>query len=175
MRNAFITVLLLLFIGEGAAADVRLFLKPAVTTEQATLYLRDIARIDGSASIKSRIQDILIPESLFRDGYIDRKEIGILIRNQTDEVVLIFGSAVRIYENGRSSETAIFTEDKSSIYSIRSGDRITVVVKKHGISVKAVGTALEDGRLGEFIKVKLKNTGICRGIVSGRREVKVVL
>ncbi len=62
----------------------------------------------------------------------------------------------------------------SSPYLVRRGERVYVYVKFKGIKVVLSGISLDDGRLGERVRVKNEKSGkILYGIVSSKRRVEV--
>jgi len=172
IRKFLIITLLLLLSGISVYADIRLYLLPEVEPAKGRLTIKDIARIDCDPAIKKFLEDINISPLIQKDGYIDRREIGKLVRNYTMDLVLIYGNAVKV---GRVHDSNYQEPKDDENFSIRSGDTLSVIINKNGISIEMPGTALEEGKMGDEILVKIKNSKRIKGIIKGEGIVEVIL
>ena len=83
--------------------------------------------------------------------------------------------------NAFSSFTSKGTIDNGSIEKnnsrpdlVRSGDSITVIINRGGISLRMAGRSLASGKKGETVRVSITSTGKrFEGLVSGEKEVRL--
>lgn len=154
MIKAFLEVAALILISAPVSA---------ASAEEAELYLRsnaeggralaigDIAAIEGPWDIEEKIRHITIPESLTSDMYVDRKELGLLLKRNGIDNFFIHGSAVKI--NG-----------KAAAAKVRRGEIVRVILRRKNIVLSMSGKAMNNASEGEQLKVK-----------SGRRSFNGVL
>lgn len=101
-------IIFLLFVTAALYADVTLYLYPSIVTDKKTITLSSVALIDSSLKEKYEAGNIFIPESIFRDGYIDRLELLNYLKGEIKTPLSIFGSAVKVtFQNSKKkSHTA---------------------------------------------------------------------
>lgn len=167
-------ILLILLLGSipcvDLFAEVSVFLIPIIQ-QRDDLTLRDIARIDCSSPLREKLYGIQVHAELYRDGFIDRREIYSLTKNYADDVI-VYGNAVKISTDSSEGRTAHSNERG---YSVESGTDVYVIIKKKGITVEIRGTALEDGERGDEIMVMIMGSKKLRGRIAGRKRVEVIL
>ena len=170
MKRLLLLILLCGSIPADLFAEVSVFLMPVIE-HRDELTLGDIARIDCPSPLRERLYGIRVHENLYRDGFIDRREIYFLTRVYTDDVV-IYGNAVKVRTDSSENRTANTNERG---YSVESGSDVSVIIKKKGITVEIRGTALEDGERGDEIVVMIMGAKKLRGRIAGRKRVEVIL
>ena len=153
--------LIVLFFGSisysNLFADVTVFFVPIIEHNGKSITIKDIARLDCSSSLREKIYNIQIHKELYRDGYIDRKEIYALIKEYINDTVFIYGNAVKISKKADLSEN-ITTHKHDNGDSVISGNILNVIVKKNGISVEIIGKAMEYGERGDEIMLMLNGS-----------------
>ena len=169
-----LSIIFLLIIHETLFAEIKIFLFPRIEIEDDNIAIRDIAVIDGSSLSLDKIGKIEITKELYGDGYLDRKELGILLRKNIRDTVFIYGNAVRIFRRIEAKDNEEEISDDGEIV-VKAGERVSLIIKKKGITVELLGTVVEEGRQGEDIKVKLKDFRVVRGRLKKRRLVEVTL
>jgi hypothetical protein len=173
-RTAVLTAFLLAAGMALAAGDIRLYLNPSVTTG-GKLLLGDIARIEADEATAETLGALPVDDSLHSDGYIDSREVrALLLSRGISYHVGIFGTACRV------SAPADILHKKTDEPApgeavVKSGDRVDVILRKNGIMIQAPGTALDEGRLGEGVFIRTKNSRRVRGVITGRSTVEVNL
>ncbi|MBP7738153.1 MAG: flagella basal body P-ring formation protein FlgA [Spirochaetes bacterium] len=168
--RVFLSVLILLLASTASWAEVSMYLFPQVERGRNPLVLSDLGTIEGDTATAG-IGSIVIEDSVFADGYIDRKEIIDLIRAHADGRVNIYGSGVRVHV---SEVPDTGTGDERRIV-VRKGSAVRFQVVNSIVRVGQMGTALQDGAIGDEIPVKLKGSAVSRGRVVSERVVELVL
>jgi flagella basal body P-ring formation protein FlgA len=156
--------------GAAAAAEVNLYLLSRVELKPG-LALGDVARVETDGALAGKLRGITIPEKLFDDGYVDRGELAALVARSTDETVLIYGNSVRLF-----ARPAKIEEPASEVpaYSVRSGEEVSMVLHHRSITLEMPGSVLQDGRVGDLVRVRVKNNKILRGRVVDDKLVELV-
>ena len=167
MKRLLILLFSLALTHTALAAEVSVFLIPIVDHHDE-LTLRDIARLECPAAVQDELYAIPIGSELYRDGYIDRKEVYTLLRKHSAGRVTVYGNAIRVLAD---SDIAPVPEKHNRI---QSGSVLHVVVKKRGVSVEITGTALEEGKRGDEIRFKIGNRRL-KGRVADKKRVEVTL
>ncbi|MDY6967287.1 MAG: flagella basal body P-ring formation protein FlgA [Spirochaetota bacterium] len=151
-----------------------MFLYPKIHLKKKAATLEDIAVIDCGKESINRFKHIKIPHVLYSDGYLDRKEIRLLIRQSISKPVFIYGNAIKINVNKEvEGEKKDNTDDPMNI--VKSGERVKIVVINNGIFVELIGTALKQGSIGDEIRVRIKGSKVIHGIVKRGKLVEVTL
>lgn len=131
-------------------ADVKLYLYPKIDKGGDTLIMKDIASIDCDPSADG-LKAIEIDSSLYRDGYLDKKEIMSILKANTDEIVLIYGNAVRIFSKSGNEEVNTDIDN----LQIKIGQRISLRVRNKGITLELPGIVISKEDEGRGITVRL--------------------
>jgi hypothetical protein len=171
VKRLILLILLLSSITQGDLfAEINVFLFPMIE-KRDSLTMRDIARIDCPSTMQERLYGIRIYEGLYRDGFIDRREIYSLMEGYANDIV-IYGNAVKV---GKESSYGHIARSPESKYSVKSGSDVNVIIRKKGIRVEIRGTALEDGERGDEIMIMIRDSRKLKGRIAGRKMVEVIL
>ena len=164
-----ITLIFIFFLSVQAFSDVSIYLFPKVKFSEE-IKLSDIGKIEYKfESIDPG--ELIIDPSMFSDGLIDRKELRSLLMNHFSSIY-IFGTGTRIlFEDSNKSQEQIIIGDGS----ISSGADIKIILKNKNIRVLTDGTAMGNGKIGEIIPVKLKNSKVVKGIIIKNKTVEIAL
>jgi hypothetical protein len=166
-------ILIILAVSAVAYADVNIFLLPKVDATDDNITLGDLAKIECDESCAAALGAIAIDRSLYKDGLVDRREIIELIRGKVDGPFTVYGNAVRIMKKDPlKKETAPDSKLKNSVIS---GDPVDIIVRKNGIVLQLSGTALQDGKAGEMVKVMIRGNRRVRGRIAEKSLVEVSL
>jgi hypothetical protein len=164
-----ITLFFIIFIVIEAYSEINIYLYSKITYSEV-IKLRDIGKIESNnESIDP--EDIEIGKSLLSDGLIDSKELRSFLMNYFD-IINIYGTGTRILLEGQQvhMEPVIIGDG-----SITSGANIKIILKNNRIKVATQGTALGDGKIGEIIPIKLKNSRILKGLITSSKTVEIAL
>ncbi|MDY6934312.1 MAG: flagella basal body P-ring formation protein FlgA [Spirochaetota bacterium] len=172
--KTFYRVLLFLLLIQGIVfAEIKIFLFPIVEIDGIDITLKDVGMIDYNSTIHKKIEDIEIFRELYMDGYLDRMELRNLLNRNIKEDIIIFGNAVRILTKDDDSDKQKKYEREWRDYIVTKGDRVNLIVKGNGITIGSSGMAVNDGKIGDEIKVKLKGSKVVRGRLTKGRLVEV--
>lgn len=160
----------LLLAGAPCAAEVNLYLHSTVEAERE-LTLGDIASIDGSAG--ESLGRLVIPPSMYADGYCDRKELESLLSGVSRETICVYGSAVKV--TVRAAVEGKAEEAPAEKKSLKAGAPVKVKVRKNGIIMELSGHAAQDGAQGDAIRVRIKSGKSLTGRLSGEGIVECSL
>lgn len=157
-----------------AAGETRLFLNPSVTSGGG-LLLGDVARIEADDATAEALNALPVDSALYADGFIDSREVRTLLLSRGIALhVGIFGTACRV--NAPREGTPKKSDDPDPGETVvKSGDRVDVMVRKNGIMIQAPGTAIDEGKLGDRVFIRTKNSRRVRGVITGRSTVEVDL
>lgn len=164
MKRLTLTILVL-FTASAALADVVLYLYPSIITADSQVQLTSIASIDAGQSDKVSAASIVIPSSMYRDGFVDKRELLAFISSRFSGSVSVFGSAVKIN----------FLQKKKSPPAWRGivrGKIVKVVYTSGAIKIEVRGKALRSGMPGEVISVRVNRRIIRAVVVDGERVEK---
>jgi len=180
MSFRLILIFPLFFILSGIVfADIKIFLFHRIESTEDNIALRNVAHVFGNSVSLDEIRGITISEELYSDGYIDRRELGELLRKKTNDSVYIIGNAVRIVRTDLDLELRAEDTCAGGVL-VRKGEVVNLIVRKKGISIRLIGKAMEDRREGEEINVKMRSSRgrgskIVKGRVKGCGEVEKIL
>lgn len=146
-------------------ADIRLYLYPRIEKGDEVLSVQDIGGIDCDTA-SDQIKAIEIDSTLYSDGYLDKKEIMSLIKSKTDEPVIIYGNAVRIFPKGGYLAAQNDTDVKK--ITVSTGQRISLRIIKKGVTLEVPGTVISIND-GKDVTVRLERKS------GGSKLVKCVL
>lgn len=164
----FVIIAVVFLLNINATAALRIYLLPSAQ-EVKVMTLFSIARFDGLESEINQIANIQIDESVFNDGYIDRKELYKFIRSKTKNPFLIYGSSVKINKKN------ILNDNTNYVLLIKRNTLVNVTVKNNGIKVITKGISLSKGYLNKKIKIKLDSGKLVSAIVKSKKEVFIEL
>ncbi len=175
MRRLALIPALILAAGMAlAAGDTRLYLHPAVSSA-GNLLLGEVARIESDEATAEALGALPVDGALYADGYLDSREIRALLLSRGYAFhVGIFGTACRV---NAAVDIARKTTDvpEAGEVAVKSGDTVDVTVRKNGIVIQAPGTAIGDGRMGDKVFIRTRNSRRVRGVITGRSAVEVDL
>jgi hypothetical protein len=161
-------ITLVIFCTMPLNAEVRIFLYPTVEHDSTPLKVCDIAFIENNEDTAVKVREIIIDRSIFKDGFIDRRELETVLskKGPEGELYTIFGTATRILpkEDDPKPEREII---------VYKGDRVGVTVQRKGILVELNGTLLSDAAAGDRVTVELSKNRYIKGILSAARIVEV--
>ncbi len=181
MFNKIALILFLGFISSSAlSAEVEIYLFSNIETANDKIMLGDISRINADIEKSKAVSSIIIDKKIYSDGFIDRSEIRNLVKDKINDRIFIYGNAVRIVQKieekaEEKSDQDIETKEKIIPISVKNGDRVELIVHKKGIIVQTDGTAIEDGRTGESIKIMLKGSKKLKGKVVRKGIIEINL
>lgn len=168
----FLVCSILLFSSFAAYSQVEMYLYPNINTDKQQLQFFDIARIVGDETIRESIGAITIDPACYADNLVDRSEIRRMLQNISQDNLRIYGSAVRIrYIRPVTNRT----DFKNSVHRdrIRSGEKVSVIIRRNGLMIQTPATAIGNGKRGDFIKVKLKDSRKIKGRISSDGDIEV--
>ncbi len=159
----------------NALAEVNVYLVSCVETE-GSLTLGDIARIDSDRETAAKLRALPVKQELYQDGYVDRKELEQLLGSSTTETVFIYGSAVRITQIEKKNpgeETADMAA--ADAVQIRKGDSVGITFRNRGILVHLSGSAMQDGKIGDEITVRIKGNRTLKGKITDKKMIELAM
>jgi hypothetical protein len=164
MMRAFLASVIILS-GIPAMAGVKIFLYPRYQTGDKMVSVSEIAWVEGDGDDAVKIRRTEIPEKIFHDGFIDRRELTAVLRASGSGDYIIVGNAVRIMPPDTHDEDLA----KMTAHAVKKGDAVKLIVKSGKISIETHGVATTDGLPGDLIQVELelvKNKKKCvKGVV----------
>jgi hypothetical protein len=168
-----VLILLVIAFSIGAYADVNIFLLPKFDAANDNITLGDLSKIECDETCIETLRAIEINRSLYKDGLVDRREIIELIKGKIDEPFTVYGSAVRIIRKDPLKKEN--NPDSKLKNSVNSGEPVDLIVRKNGIVLQLSGTALQDGKTGESVKVMLRGNRRIKGRIAEKSLVEVFL
>jgi hypothetical protein len=171
MKSALFVIILA--FSAVAYADVNIFLLPKVDAADDNITLGDLAKIECDESCVKTLSAIAIERYLYKDGLVDRREIIELLNGKVDEPFTVYGNAVRIIKKDPLKKEA--APDSKLKNSVISGELVDIIVRTNGIVLQLSGTALQDGKTGETVKVMLRGNRRVRGRIAEKSLVEVSL
>ena len=162
-------VLLMLLMGSPLFSYTRIYMIPDYISPDNEVVLSDICRIEGTES--SRLNGLKIPEEVYRDGIIDRRELQSVISARLSGGYFILGNGVNLKIG--SPEDSEIAGDRKII--LKKGYPVKIVIRNRSIKIEINGKSLSDGALGDEVMVYLKNGRKVRGKILNSRHVVVDL
>ena len=150
--------------------EVSLYLVPQYRMMGDTLEIRDIARIEVKDIDRGTVGSTCIDGTLFKDGYIDRREILVMMREKFGNTVQVFGGGVAIVGNPDKNE-----KDTALSVAVKKGDKVRFSLVRGPVSVEVAGTAMGNGIEGEVIPVKLSTEKVVHGRIAAAGRVEAGL
>lgn len=174
MKNILKISLIILTLSSALSAELNVYLIPRYdynesSPEKKGIKLADISRIDGNPDEIASFSKITIPEKILSDGYIDRSEIINFVKSRYNGDLYVYGSSVKINRVKADSENA------DEIHEVKSGSSVSFVVINNGITIRSQGTAVESGKTGDTIQVKLKKSKTAKGKIVTDKIVELEL
>ena len=132
--------------------------------------ITDVARINADTVTSKKIGALIVPDKLYKDGFIDRQEIMSLLNVNGFSDCLIYGNAIRIVEPRMYSEARV-----PRVPVILRGATVTLIMKNKGIRLTIKGIAQENGSPGDSIKVRVRKGQIVNSKVIDKETVESIL
>jgi hypothetical protein len=153
-------------------ADVRIYLYPRCEFEGQSLKFENIAWIDGDSEAIERIKKIQISDITWKDGYVDRREIDNILKNEQIGLFSVIGNSVRVKKSVgvRAEKEKI---EKMAEQSVKKGDQVTVLVVSRKITLKTHGLVSKSAFPGDEVPVEISKKRFVRGILKEDRVVEV--
>lgn len=158
MRKLVLIIILLLPL--SALARLNVYLIPEVETDKKSLTLSDIAGIEGRPVLKAG--SIVIPETMYKDLFVDRKELNDYLAREISGSFAIYGNGVKLhFKEAEKSLIAEEMEEKPVV--VKKGDAVELLIRNKGISIVMTGKAMQNGTVDDEINVRLKNGRTLKG------------
>lgn len=78
----------------------------------------------------------------------------------------------KVYSKNYIPEGNLITKNSiKKLPDIKRGDRVVISDSKGAILIQSIGEALENGSIGDVVRVRLKNNKVANGIVTGKNRV----
>ena len=149
-----------LFFPLAVVARVTIYIIPEVEIVKKNLTLSDIARIDGDPVCKTG--SIIIPQAMYRDFVIDRKELNDFLASELSEVFSVYGNGVKV--TFKEEDKYLFTASKEvTRFLVKKGETVELIVRNKGISIELTGKSMQNGAKDDEINIRLKNGKILKG------------
>lgn len=149
--------LIIIFHSVSIFCATKVFLHSKYVMRNEKLFLSDIASFGGTS-----VLEMEIPVELYKDGFVDRKEILNLLMNHQQGEYMVYGSAVRVLP--------VTIENSRDQYYIRKGDTVDILLKRKNIKIKVIGKSLVNAYVGQTIKVEIDNRKLYSGSASSYRS-----
>ena len=163
---------LLLLIPLSVSARTGIYLIPEVETDKTGIILSDIAGIDGDQIVSTGA--VPIPQSMYKDMIIDRKELNDYLTEVLKVNYTVFGNGVKLTFKKASSDI-IKEEEEEKVVLVKKGENVELLVRNRGISIEVRGRAMQSGTVDDEIDVRLKNGKVFRGKPFAAGKVAVCL
>jgi hypothetical protein len=165
-----ILVAILFYYTPGVRAEVKVFVMSRAETD-GTLTVGDIASVDGEPAAAARIKSIAVKPELYADGYLDRVELETLLSSGFPDPVSLYGGGVRVTMAAPAVESEKKEVDPGTAEDrdVCPGDAVDVFVRKNGIVLQTRGRAVEGGKKGDRIHVRVKGTRSLKGTIIDKK------
>ncbi len=175
-RHAAILLLITAFVMPQHAlfAEVNIYLISRFESE-GEVRLCDVARIEAAAADAARIGALPVMPALYADGFLDRKELEAMVKDSSAESIFIYGGAVKILAKKGPAATGDEELSPAGELPVKAGDAVGVLIRGRGITVKLTGSAVEDGRMGDSVRVRIKGNRMLKGRVAENKMVEISL
>ena len=156
----------LVFISSNIYGDLSIYLNPRINYS-GKIKVKSLGLIEGS-SITKELLETYVPESLYKDGFIDQSEIRFFLKKLSGVVPVVYGTATRIIENKKTEDIAI---ERKII--VKKNDSIVLVMRRGRIKIEFTGKAMKSSYKNQIIPVKIRNNKIIKVkiISSSRGEI----
>ena len=153
----------------AAWSNISIYLYSRYMKTNDQIKLKDIASVEFDTAKHIGIGKKIIPYNLYRDGFIDKTELHRFLNQHYSDIIFIYGNSTRVF-----SHQQIFRK-QTPVIKIIQGQQLQVIVKKGMIRLEIIGKAMQNGTVGEKIKVKVRNNKIISGIILKDGQVEVAL
>lgn len=172
MRVKLLTSAVIVFTAIPLFADVKLYLYPRCEFEGQSLKIENIAWVDGDPDSVDLVKKMPLSENIWKDGYVDSREIDFLLRKEPIGLYSVIGNSVRIVKTVgvRAEKEKI---EKIAAHAVKKGDSVTVIVSSRKITLKTRGSVSKGAFPGDEVSVELDKKRIVRGILKEDRIVEV--
>jgi hypothetical protein len=176
MKQRIVYSLLLLMVPFASLkADVKIYIMPRVYKGPAELRVMDVARIEGDKRDVEVIGREVILGGYYSDGLVDRSELYRIVRDLTDGLVSIYGSASRISDGSIMIKSHPSESKEAAVDLVKNGEIVKVTVVNKRMRIEVRGKAKGNGSQGDEIEVRLMNKRSVRGIITGKGRVEIEL
>jgi hypothetical protein len=166
--TAAVFLIFLYLVPHSVYAMIKVFLLPRVVHEGKALQVQDVANVTGDLILLDKIKNTVIEPEIYKDGFIERKELFELLKKSTAVSPLIFGSAVRVVPAGDSALTPTTDQASREQTFIKKGDTVDVIIRRKNISIEMIGVSMVDATEGETVTVELQNRKQVKGVLKKR-------
>jgi hypothetical protein len=153
-------------------ADVKVFLYPRFETEETSVRVEEIAWVEGDAEQADKTRKITISSNIYRDGFIDSRELTSILKSAGVETFSIIGNSVRVTKP-KVSKADRSKLDELAEHAVRKGDIVTVVVKARKITLETHGKVMKDAVPGDEVTVDLDKKRSVKGCLKEDHRVEV--
>jgi hypothetical protein len=171
MIKAAITFLIAVF-ALPLFADVKLFLYPRFETEENSVRVEEIAWVEGDADQTDLARKISISSGIYRDGFVDRRELALILKSSGIESFTIIGNSVRV-TRPKVSKADRDKLDELAEHAVKKGDLVTVVVRSKKITLETHGKVSKDAVPGDEVIVDLDKKRSVKGCLKEDHRVEV--
>lgn len=174
-------------------AEVRIYLFSNMERSSHELKLKDVSRIEADPVTCRRLEGLTVSDNLYSDGYFDKSEVEALAAGSTGELIYVYGNSVHItrspladlpeVKHEKKTGTAAapapgkkMEPDKNSSVAdilVKSGDQVSVCLRKNGITLEVTGSAAGNGKKGDRIGVRIKGLKMLQGKVIDKKTVEL--
>jgi hypothetical protein len=166
--TALLALSALLVFERAAPAETNIYLVSRVETA-GPVTLGDIARVDGGRNAVA-LRRTPIAAELYSDGFVDRGELEKLLAGSAPEALFIYGNAVKVLRVQKTD--AEDAKDEGGGLLVNRGDTVGVSVRNRGIVIRITGSAMEDGKKGDEITIRVRGNRTLRGKIIDKRVVE---
>ncbi len=159
----------ILNISQYGYSAANVYLLSEVEINRINLLVSDICKIE--ADRRDNLLGLVIPESLYSDGVVDREELHSFLNGRIDGTVSIYGSGVRVTK--KIIPAVVVTPEKPLL--VKKGETVELTGKKNGITVEIKGKALEKGSVDDEIEFRLSTGKVVKGRVTSIRKAELNL
>jgi len=146
------------------------------------MLTKDVSKMKFDASHDYKIADMLPSPPLTADlkpidGIVIsiRKELEAMVKDSSAESIFIYGGAVKILVKKDPAATVAGDLYPDGELPVKAGDAVGILIRGRGITVTLTGSAMEDGRMGDSVRVRIKGNRTVKGRVAENKMVEVSL
>ena len=164
-----ITAIIILFLSSDIYAAIRVYMLPMAEITGHDIFVRDICKLEGPGAV--RILNCIIPPELYNDNIIDKEELKTFLSSDPGENISVFGNGTKII----FSEKNVVKDTEQQLFTIKKGETVRVEMKNGNIIIVLQGKSLDNGSIDDQVDVKLKNGKKVRCIVTGEKQVRMII
>jgi hypothetical protein len=172
MRVKLLIISIFVFSCIPVLADVRLYLYPRCEFEGQSLKIENIAWVEGEQESVELVKKIILSDKIWKDGYVDRREIDSILKNEQIGLYSVIGNSVRVIKavGVRAEKEKL---EKLADHSVKRGDQVTVLVSSRKITLKTHGSVSKEAFPGDEVSVQLDKKRTVHGILKEDKIVEV--